>query len=73
MLALIWPSPNGSTSRFQAPSIPPHFILQEIEKNPEKRPTAASQLIWMGTKPECNVVKKKGMEIGSAITGNQVR
>ena len=50
--------------KIPAPSIPPHFILQEIEKNPEKRPTATSQLIWMGTKPECNVVKKKELEIG---------
>jgi hypothetical protein len=50
--------------KIPAPSIPPHFILQEIEKNPEKRPTATSQLIWMGAKPECNVVKKKELEIG---------
>ena len=49
--------------KIPATSIPPHFILQEIEKNPEKRPTAASQLIWMGAKPEYNVVKKDGMEI----------
>ena len=59
--------------KIPATSIPPHFILQEIEKNPEKRPTAASQLIWMGAKPEYNVVKKDGMEISQTITGNQIR
>ena len=49
--------------KIPAPSIPPHYILQEIEKEYKKTPNSAAIFLWMGTKPQTKVIKKGGVEV----------